>query len=93
VFDLLPILKARRRQYAGSLSGGEQQIVAIGRTLMAKPELPLLDEQVTANGQRPFHNASLCGSLGGHRKEALASAQSGGRTDKEIVLSLSVLFS
>jgi branched-chain amino acid transport system ATP-binding protein len=44
VFDLFPILRDRQRQRAGTLSGGEQQMLAIGRTLMAKPELLLLDE-------------------------------------------------
>lgn len=44
VFELLPILKERRRQLAGSLSGGEQQMLAIGRGLMADPKLLMLDE-------------------------------------------------
>jgi branched-chain amino acid transport system ATP-binding protein len=41
---LFPILRERRRQLAGSLSGGEQQMLAIGRGLMAQPDLLLLDE-------------------------------------------------
>lgn len=44
IFELFPRLKERSHQRAGTLSGGEQQMLAIGRSLMAKPDLLLLDE-------------------------------------------------
>jgi branched-chain amino acid transport system ATP-binding protein len=44
VFDIFPRLKERIRQVAGTLSGGEQQMLAMGRSLMASPRLLLLDE-------------------------------------------------
>jgi branched-chain amino acid transport system ATP-binding protein len=44
VYALFPVLKDRHRQLAGTLSGGEQQMLAIGRGLMARPKLLLLDE-------------------------------------------------
>ena len=43
-YELFPVLKERNNQFAGTLSGGEQQMLAIGRGLMAKPELLLMDE-------------------------------------------------
>lgn len=44
VFQLFPRLKSRRKQDAGTLSGGERQMLAVGRALMAKPKLLMLDE-------------------------------------------------
>ena len=44
VFELFPLLKERKSQMAGTLSGGEQQMLAIGRGLMANPKLLMLDE-------------------------------------------------
>lgn len=52
VLDLFPVLRERSRQAAGTLSGGEQQMLAIGRALMARPRLILLDEP--SMGLAPF---------------------------------------
>ena len=44
VYRLFPVLSERRSQVAGTLSGGEQQMLAIGRSLMSKPKLMMMDE-------------------------------------------------
>jgi branched-chain amino acid transport system ATP-binding protein len=44
IYELFPILKEREKQYAGTLSGGEQQMLAIGRGMMSHPKIMLLDE-------------------------------------------------
>lgn len=47
IYDLFPVLRERKRQIAGTMSGGEQQMVAFGMALMTKPRVLLLDEPTT----------------------------------------------
>jgi branched-chain amino acid transport system ATP-binding protein len=47
IYELFPVLKEREKQLAGTLSGGEQQMLAMGRALMAKPSLIMMDEPST----------------------------------------------
>jgi branched-chain amino acid transport system ATP-binding protein len=62
VFDLFPILKERARQAGGTLSGGEQQMLTIARTLMGNPEVLLLDEP--SEGLAPLVVETLRQQLG-----------------------------
>ncbi|MBI3106146.1 MAG: ABC transporter ATP-binding protein [Candidatus Rokubacteria bacterium] len=57
VFSLFPVLQERRQQRAGTLSGGEQQMVAIGRGLMGRPRLLMLDEPML--GLSPRYQAVI----------------------------------
>jgi len=61
VFDLFPGLAARRRNYGNQLSGGEQQMLAIGRALMTNPKLLILDE--ATEGLAPLIRADIYRSL------------------------------
>lgn len=59
VFGLFPRLKERRKQAAGTLSGGEQQMLAMGRAMMARPRLLLLDEPSLGLAPLVVHNIFL----------------------------------
>src|SRR3989338_6840864 len=69
VLGLFPRLAERRRQMAGTLSGGEQQMVAVGRGLMAKPRILLLDEPST--GLAPLFVSELYRQLSRLKGEGL----------------------
>ena len=69
VFALLPVLAERRQQAAGTLSGGEQQMLAIGRALMAKPQTLLLDEPT--EGLAPIYVSLLFSLIADLRRRGL----------------------
>jgi branched-chain amino acid transport system ATP-binding protein len=77
VFQLFPLFKQRRAQKAGLLSGGEQQMLAIGRALMSRPKLMMLDEP--SEGLSPVLASSIfetLGTLGGRGMPILLVSQS-----------------
>ncbi|HKZ20055.1 MAG TPA: ABC transporter ATP-binding protein [Acidimicrobiia bacterium] len=57
VLDLFPRLAERKRQHAGTMSGGEQQMLAVGRALMSRPRLLVLDEPTTGLAPKLAHEA------------------------------------
>jgi len=61
VYDLFPLFRERRNQKTGSLSGGEQQMLAIGRALMSMPRLLMLDEP--SEGLSPLYTTNVFGTL------------------------------
>ena len=69
VFSLFPVIAQRQRQLAGTLSGGEQQMLAIGRGLMGKPRVMLLDEP--SLGLSPVMTEQVFGVLADLRKQAV----------------------
>ena len=70
VFDFFPNLAARRRNYGNQLSGGEQQMLAIGRALMTNPKLLILDE--ATEGLAPLIRADIYRSLERLKGEGLS---------------------
>jgi branched-chain amino acid transport system ATP-binding protein len=70
VFDLFPRLKERSGQMAGTLSGGEQQMLAIGRAMVARPSLMLLDEP--SMGLSPFLVGEIFSMIEGVNREGVA---------------------
>jgi branched-chain amino acid transport system ATP-binding protein len=84
VFELFPRLAERRRQLAGTMSGGEQQMLAIGRALMARPKMLLLDEPST--GLAPKVVAELYRNLSRLKSAGLTIIV----TEQQVTLALSL---
>lgn len=70
VYQLFPILKARQGQLAGTLSGGEQQMVAMGRGLMSRPKLCIIDEP--SSGLAPIVVEEIFNIIQGLRDQGIA---------------------
>jgi branched-chain amino acid transport system ATP-binding protein len=70
VYELFPILKARQGQLASTLSGGEQQMVAMGRGLMSQPRLCIVDEP--SSGLAPLIVDEIFGIIQGLRDQGIA---------------------
>jgi branched-chain amino acid transport system ATP-binding protein len=70
VYELFPILKIKNRQMAGTLSGGEQQMLAIGRALMSNPRIVLMDEPTI--GLAPYLVEALAEAIVGLRHKGIS---------------------
>jgi branched-chain amino acid transport system ATP-binding protein len=84
VYDLFPVLKERLRQQAGTLSGGEQQMLAVGRALMSQPRLLMLDEPTT--GLAPIAAQKAFEALEGLKKKGMTLLVA----EQQVPLALSV---